>query len=217
LVLTDDYSPIENFLAPIVRASAAARAYDEWHRRIGAAVDAKEYERAVDLGREALAALPANPEFESVHANLITELGITLRSQGDAEEALALFREALDLDSSNKRARFGIIDCYGSLGRLEETLPMYDGLLDSDLVRYNYGNTLAQLGRFPEAAKQFEIVTQMNPDFANAYNNWGNTVEQMGDLEAAVELIEIALKLEPDHPDALASLARMVGEREVRK
>ena len=91
------------------------------------------------------------------------------------------------------------------------TLPLYEGFLDSEFARYNYGNALVQLSRYPEAAEQFEIATQMRPDFASAYNNWGNTLVLMGDREDGLERIRKALEYEPNHPDALASLAKLVG------
>jgi tetratricopeptide (TPR) repeat protein len=95
---------------------------------------------------------------------------------------------------------------------LEESLPFYDGLLDSEFIRYNYATVFAQLGRYPEAAAQYEIVTQMRPDFASAYNNWGNTLDLMGEREAAIELIRKALHFEPNHADAQQSLARLTGQ-----
>jgi tetratricopeptide (TPR) repeat protein len=81
-------------------------------------------------------------------------------------------------------------------------------------VRYNYATALAQLGRYPEAVEQFEIVTQLRPDFASAYNNWGNAVVLMGDREGGIELIRMALKYEPNHPDARQSLARLGAAQE---
>jgi tetratricopeptide (TPR) repeat protein len=194
------------------------RAFGDWHRSIRAAAEAGDYERAVALGREALTVFPDDPRLASDISNLMTDLGSALRTEGELDEALSTFQRALELQPNSSRARLGIIDCYRDLGMLEESLPIFDGILDhSPFVRYNYATTLAQLGRYREAAEQFEIVTQIRPDFASAYNNWGNAVELMGDRERAIELVQMALKYEPNHPDARRSLERLSGSGDGEK
>ena len=81
-------------------------------------------------------------------------------------------------------------------------------------VRYNYGNILAKLGRLAQAAKQFEMVTRLQPEFANAYNNWGNVASMMGDPERARELFLLALRHDPNHGDARRDLERVIASGE---
>ena len=77
------------------------------------------------------------------------------------------------------------------------------------MVRYNYATTLAKLGRLSEAAVQFEIVIELMPEFASAYNNWGNVLAIMGDKEGARKLFTTALQHDPNHSDARQNLSSL--------
>ena len=213
LILTDDYAPVENLLASIVLDHAKDRAFGDWSRSIRQAAGEGDFERAVELGRAALAAYPDkadNEDFASDLANLHGELGNALRLDGEYGAAEREYLAALKLDLSNIRARLGLIDCYRETDRLEESLPLFDGLLDFDpFVRYNYATALAQLGRLQEAVVEFEIVTGVAPDFADAYSNWGAALALLGEDQGAAEKLQRALELDPSHANALRSLARL--------
>ena len=64
-------------------------------------------------------------------------------------------------------------------------------------------------GPFPEALVEFEIVTDLAPDLADAYSNWGQVLRLMGDELGAIARFEQALERAPGHPDASRHLARL--------
>jgi Tfp pilus assembly protein PilF len=208
LVLTDDYAPVENLLASVVRDGGMDRALGDWTNSIRKAAEAGNLKRAVKLGRAAVDAFPSEAGGSSDHARLWAELGNALKLDGQLEEAERSFEAARKLHPGSVRARLGLIDCYQMTNRLEESLPLFKGLLDYDpLVRYSYATVLAQLGRFTESVVEFEIVTQRVPGFASAYNNWGTALMRMGDREGAIEKLQLALQHDPNHPDARRTLA----------
>jgi tetratricopeptide (TPR) repeat protein len=150
LILTDDFSPVENLLASIVNRHAVDRAFGEWHHAIRSALDSGDYERAATIARKALAAFSDLPSLASDRANLMAAAASALRANGSLDEAMEVLRRALKIDPSNTRARLALIDCYRDLDMLEKTLPLYEGVLEFDpSVRYNYATVLARLRDLP--------------------------------------------------------------------
>jgi spermidine synthase/Flp pilus assembly protein TadD len=215
VVLTDDYAPVENLLAAIVERHSLDRAFGEWKLSIQSAMRDEDYDRAVAIGRKALAAFADTSALPVDHANLMAEAGSAMLAKGLVGEARKVLRRALDIHPSNARARLALIDCYRNLDMLEESLPLFDGLLDYDpLVRYNYATTLAQLGRYEEAAMQFRTLTQITPTFALGLNNYGNVLRLMGDLEGAAEQFKRALESDPNFTDARNNLTLVLASLE---
>lgn len=70
------------------------------------------------------------------------------------------------------------------------------------VIQYNLGHTLVQEGRPLEAAEYFRKATQLNPNYADAYNNLGNTQKVSDHLAEAISNYEQALRIKPDFPTA---------------
>ncbi len=204
LILTDEYAPVEILLASVVRTHATDKAFGDWFRNIRLAVSERGYDQAIALARDALDIFPDDPR-------LLMELGGALRYGGEVRAARAEFQKVFRLHPDHVRARLGLIDCYRDLGQLEESLDLFPAVLDYDpIVRFNYGTTLAKLGRYREAVEQFKRVSELRPDFAGAYNNCGNALYGLGDINGAIEQFKLALEYEPNHPDAGPNLARLL-------
>jgi len=144
--------------------------------------------------------------------HLLTELGRALRRKGEVKDAMAKLHKALQLQPTHVRACLGLIDCYRDLGEIEQSLRYYQAILNHHPhIRYNYGGALLELGRYREAIEQFKKVSQLRPDFANAYNNCGIALYRLGDRKGAIQQFKLALEYQPDHPDAGPSLARLLA------
>jgi Tfp pilus assembly protein PilF len=63
-----------------------------------------------------------------------------------------------------------------------------------------FGISVAQKGLWKEAIYRWERATQIDPDYAAAFNNLAVAYEHEGLLEKAGEAYERALKLEPNNP-----------------
>jgi Tfp pilus assembly protein PilF len=63
-----------------------------------------------------------------------------------------------------------------------------------------FGISVAQKGLWKEAVYRWERATQIDPNYAAAFNNLAVAYEHEGLLEKAGEAYERALKLEPNNP-----------------
>ena len=117
---------------------------------------------------------------------MLSTHGRTLYELGVMEPALQKLREAVDL------------------------------LPDSALARTNLGWVYLDMGRYQEAAEQFEVsahlLTDQDTVYARRINNanWGIALAQLGRTSEALEKFEAALAREPDRPDLLRESARLL-------
>ena len=129
--------------------------------------------------------LEKNPGCWLAHLNL----GGILLENGDVDEAIAHYRDALRGNPSYADTHF------------------------------NLGKALLQTGRQSEAEAQFEETVRLDPTDAEAHDNLGIALAGMGRMEEAVAQFETALRLRPDNPRArynlgiaLRTLGRAAGE-----
>lgn len=138
-----------------------------------------EHARVVEkqvLWDHAAASLRAAVNLCPDDAKALNVLGTVLQRQGDAEGALQVYREALDVDP-----------------RCAET-------------HYNRGAMLAQHSDHRAALKAFEDAVNANPRFAKAYNSMGAVLHKLGDLTAAAEAFRKAFEKDPSMLTAVHSL-----------
>jgi tetratricopeptide (TPR) repeat protein len=119
------------------------------------------------------ATLAKNPGCWMAHYNL----GISLNDQGDADKAIAHYRQAIELRPSYAEAH------------------------------YNLGRLLAQKGQLDEAIVHYEKALEINPADAEAHNNLGATLFANGHLNEAIAHYRKALAIQPDNADASCNLA----------
>ncbi len=129
------------------------------------APEAKEYlERAVQRNSN-------NPGYAAVYY----KLGVASANRGQFDEAIAAFREALEIKPDYVEARNNLGAALQSQGRIDEAMVQYRTALeikpDYARVYYNLGTVLAGRGRFDEALAQFQRALELKPDDADAQNN----------------------------------------------
>jgi protein O-mannosyl-transferase len=119
------------------------------------------------------ATLTKNPGCWMAHYNL----GIVLNDQGDADKAIAHYRQAVELRPSYTEAH------------------------------YNLGRLLAQKGQFDEAIVHYEKALEINPADAEAHNNLGVTLFVNGRVDEAIAHYRKALAIQQNYADASCNLA----------
>ena len=122
------------------------------------------------------ATLTKNPGCWMAHYNF----GIALNDQGDADGAIAHYRQAVELRPSYAEAH------------------------------YNLGRLLARKGQLDEAIVHYEKALEINPDDAEAHNNLGATFFENGRIDEAIAHYRKALAIQPDYPDASCNLASVL-------
>ena len=77
---------------------------------------------------------------------------------------------------------------------------------DNYIAHHVLGDTLAEQGKYGEAAKHYEQALQLRPDYAVVHVNWSKALMEQGKWSEAVQHCERALQLKPVKTDA--ALAR---------
>lgn len=165
-----------------------------------------DYEAAEELTRRALAC-------GEVSADRFGQLGQALAAQRQWEEAAHFFARQVDLLTP------GFAESLGNLGEAlaslqrhgDAQIPLQRSVaLTPNNVRLVYllGHTLYAQGYFQAAAKQYQRVTELKPDFAQAWNDWGSAEAQLNEQANAVTCFRRALELEPGRVDFVQNLGQ---------
>jgi tetratricopeptide (TPR) repeat protein len=102
--------------------------------------------------------------------------GIKFSEQGAFAEAVALYEQAIEVDSSHAEAL------------------------------NNLGAALLHLGRYDEADRYFREAMAINPNYSDPHSNLGNLLRQKSNLSDSEALLRRALKLRPNNIDARINL-----------
>ncbi|MBN1787838.1 MAG: fused MFS/spermidine synthase [Sedimentisphaerales bacterium] len=172
-VLTDNYNPVENLLAPVVRNSA---------KTISAENIIKQAEELNQQGLFAksiekyLSAIKLCPAFSAKSYN---EIGVMYARTGNLSEAVQAFKNALEYNGTSDEQIKGSI--HYSLGAVLKTL----------------GRTEEARGQFNNAAKEFRRELDENPNDSEKWNVLGDILVTTGDFQGATEAFKKAENLNP--------------------
>jgi len=214
LVLTDDYSPVENMLAPVVVHSAhavLARKHFDRARRLqsegrddlrrawelpgGGPHDAgtERRHRGIDACERSIGqytrAIELDPSRSIEGWNEIGLLKIAMDKPEDAERA---FRNAIEYHRTTGSEDPAIAAVYKNLGVL---LRRMDRKMDGNAP-------------LAEAARWFRIEARVHPRSAVAWEQLGGVLAMRDDMKGASEAFEKALALEPDRLTHYEKLAK---------
>jgi predicted membrane-bound spermidine synthase/tetratricopeptide (TPR) repeat protein len=220
-VLTDDYAPVENMLAPVVRQSAReilahkvldkARLLQEQGngglrearslllagRREESVAGRRQgfasYERSVEQYERAM---ELNPSMSIKACN---EIGMMRVEQEKPEEAMEAFRRAIAYHRTAGTEETAIASVYMNLGIL---------LRRTGSVRE--GN-----GQLAEAIRWFRIELEENPNSVVAWERLGDALAITDDMKGASEAFSRAVTLEPGNLSHYEKLAKAL-ERQTR-
>ncbi|MCB1022144.1 MAG: tetratricopeptide repeat protein [Acidobacteria bacterium] len=157
-----------------------------------------------------------------------TARGDALTAQGRFREAIQVFNTALESNPRSEEAYAGLGKAYEEMGaraadpeekhkmqeQAEAALRKAVSLRSNDWVTYKrLALFYYSIGRFDDAAKQYEIVTELAPDNAHAFANLGVIKHLSGDDVAAERYLRKTLELDPNRPSALRSLAALMQDK----
>jgi len=144
-------------------------------------------------------------------AMLLGSEGLALQQLHRYDEAVAVFKEAIDLAPEEPVRHVLLIQGYSAAGRHKDALDAAEkarGKFPQDTsVLYQLGAALDRAGRQAESEKVFRDVIARDPLDAGALNYLGYMFAEHGtSLDEAVTLIQRALTIEPENPSFLDSL-----------
>jgi tetratricopeptide (TPR) repeat protein len=142
------------------------------------------------------------------------EMGMVYLLQGRAQEAIAAFRRAAELDPDMPEA----FNSWGAAAK-EET-PLREAIRiqpDFAEAHNNLGGLLMARGDLTEACFHFEAAVRFRPGLASARYNYGLALARLKRFDEAQPQIEAAVRADPkiaEPHQVLGALLAVKGERE---
>jgi len=169
--------------------------------------EAKEWQKATDVAKEAVQKLPTSRDLKMV-------LAAQQADMGEPDKALKDVRAMLKGDSDDRQVYITLAQMYTRLRRFsdaEQALDKAEQLStkadDKEYVWFLRGSTFEREKRYNEAEEQFKKVLASDPDHASALNYLGYMLaDQNMKLEEALEYIKRAVDLDPANGAYLDSL-----------
>jgi len=148
------------------QAAALAPEVAEFQRLAGSELlSAGKTQAAVQFFRHLTRLAP-----EQQKGSAFYDLGVALAADKQVDEAIASYRQALQLNPRDEWAW------------------------------NNLGNLYRQVGRLTEAVDALREATRLKPDWGEAYCNLGATLISQGEIESAAEVFGLALQKSPELP-----------------
>ena len=143
--------------------------------------------------------------------------GTALALKGRRAEAMALFREALQLQPDHAKAHHNLGVALAEEKNLTDALAAFREALvwqpQYPEAHHSLGNTLAEMGRDEEAVLAFREAIRIKPDLADAHHNLGVTLTRLGRAGEAIVYLEHAVRLRPNAADGHNNLGLAYAER----
>ena len=151
--------------------------------------------------------LAKNPGCWMAHHNL----GIALNNQGKTDEAIAHYREAIELRPSYAEAHYNLGRLLARKGQLDDAVTHYEKALEINPAdaeaQNNLGVTLFGSGRVDEAIAHYQEALKIRPDYAEASCNLASALLSKGDLDGAIAYYSVCLALLPNQAEPEYNLA----------
>ena len=150
--------------------------------------------------------LAKNPGCWMAHCNL----GVALAAQGESDEAIQQYKQALQLEPDFVEAHNDLANELAAQGNLDEAIQHWDRALELQpnypQAHNNLAAHLAKQGKLDEAVKHWEQALQLDPAYAEAEYNLGLTLARQGKTAEAIQHFQQALRLATalDKPSLMA-------------
>ena len=169
--------------------------------------EAKEWQKATDVAKEAVQKVPKSIDLKMV-------LAAQQADMGDADRALKDVRALLKGDASDRQIYITLAQMNTRLRRFNDAEQALDKAEqfstkpdDKDYVWFLRGSTFEREKRFAEAEEQFKKVLASDPQHASALNYLGYMLaDQNTKLEEALGYVKKAVEIDPANGAYLDSL-----------
>ena len=154
-----------------------------------------EFEQAKQVYQQILVVVPQH--FHALHA-----LGILFAQTQQADSAIQLLTQALQIDNS-PYVHNDLGKIYGDSNRLPQAIARYQQAIElaPDFVQayINLGLTLSQQKRYLEAIQVYQQGLQVNPTTAVLFLQLGDTFETQHQFAATIESYQQAINLDSQY------------------
>lgn len=172
--------------------------------RGAAAVQAKNYPKAIQEFRRATAYAPTDP-------NAFRYMGQVYTMMNQPDEAIEAYKKALVVDPLNADAKNEMANVHIGQKRYAEAEKLLKEIMQTDPTNAGPPTTLGFIymntDRLAEADTQFTRVRLLAPTSTTAHYNLGLLRNKQGKFDEATALFQKALSLDPKNASAHADLA----------
>ncbi len=153
------------------------------------------------------ATLQKNPDCWMAHYNL----GIVLGEQGEGDQAIDHYRQAVALRPDYAEAHYNLGRLLVEHGQLNDAIAHYEraaAINPADAeAQNNLGVTLFGIGRTDDAIAHYKKALEIRPDYAEASCNLANALIAKDDFDGAIARYKACLAAIPDQEEAQYNLA----------
>ena len=150
--------------------------------------------------------LTKNPRCWMAYNNL----GIAQRHAGKVLDAVASYRQSLQINPDNAEAHYNLANSLLDLGRVDDAIAEYGQAVrlqpDSTSAQNGLAMALVRVGKTPDAIAGYQRSLLTNPNPAEAHYQFGNFLLQVGRVDDALVEYERAVQLRPDFASAESNL-----------
>ncbi|MDO5304480.1 MAG: tetratricopeptide repeat protein, partial [bacterium] len=127
-------------------------------------------------------------------------LGSAFYEKGEYNNALSVYRQAIELEPHNAKIYCNLGYLYWGKGQLDEAIKTYETAIkydeEYDIAYNNLGVIyLDDLGRVQKAIELFEQAIKHNPNYALAHYNLARSIAITGDKVEAAKLYQVAMDI----------------------
>jgi tetratricopeptide (TPR) repeat protein len=191
VALTDDYAPVENMLAPVVRQSAIGSLPNRYMERAIKLENQGKLDESLEMYKEAIKLDPA----KSITA--YNSIGQILASQGKWQQSIDAAKSAIEY---NEKAggKHSMADMYFNIALASEKLSR-----NEDASEYLH-----------KAIEAYQKDLAQEPNIVKTLRNLGNALVKAGRSSEATEYLQQAVDREPFKVENHLSLADALSEQQ---
>ena len=149
--------------------------------------------------------------FPKTFPEAYDSLGIVYVKKGRLDEAISVFKKALNIKPNYADAHYNLGVAYHEKGVLDEAISEYKKALtinpNDAMAHVNLGTAYKDKHRLDEAISEFKKALIIKSNFAEAYLNLGVAYYEKGTLDKAISEFKQTIEIMPDYADAHHNLA----------
>ncbi|MEG4806398.1 tetratricopeptide repeat protein [Microcoleus sp. F8-D3] len=146
------------------------------------------------------------------------DLGNSLQESGQFDEAVAAYKQAIELNPNFSWSYHSLGDVLQKLEKWEEAVAAYKKAVelnpDFSWSYHNLGDALLKLRRWEEAAAAYRCEIALNSDFAWSFCNLGDALTQLKQWDEAIATYLKAVEIDGDLPGIYEKLGYAVRQTE---
>jgi tetratricopeptide (TPR) repeat protein len=152
----------------------------------------------------------------SRNSKIYSNLGNIYRDESRYEEAIQLYKKAIQYDPAYAIAYSNLGRTYRIMNKNDEAIRTYLRAIEISPMEEAYnglGNVYRNIGKYVEAIASYEKAAELCPGCAAIYFNLGNIFAETDRTEKAKESFLKALELNPDYVEVLINLGFLYSRR----